>query len=221
MKKQPPLEIVIGEDQALIDALNDSVEVGQVILQTVIDEFIKVPFYDPDADLPSIIQNHEFFRKSYIRQLVLDMHSVPEGSVLELNIDREAERYKISTPSLDQAIVEVNQFGVTLSHFQFTNGKVTVNEEAVQRATDRYRTVIKSKQGLRFLELSQKIMVELKELDSLARPTGTILLNRLHPLQLDRFWKEAEDGYAVHPQFMRRIEKYWARIEEEEKAAVK
>lgn len=220
MKKQP-LEIIIGEDQALIDALNDSVEVGQVLLQTVINEFIKVPFYDAGADLPSIIQKHEFFRKSYIQHLVMEMHPVPEGSVLELDIDREALRYKIPTPSLDQAIVEVNQFGVNLPFFELKNGKVNIRTEAVQRATDRYRTVVKSKHGLRYLELSQKIMVELKELDSLARPTGTILLNRLHPLRLDRFWKEDGDDYIVIPQFMRRIEKYWARIEEEEKAAVK
>jgi len=219
MKKQNS-PIIIDQDQNEIDRINGGVEIVFSFLQRAVAEFKKCPFYDPEADLPTIVQNHEGLRSAYIHKLVREMYPVPEGSVLELDVTEESKKWKIPTPQLDLTISEINKFtaqsNINLSFFELKTGRVEVRENVVKAATDRYIRKVDSKRGRRYIELSKVAISALKEMDDLTRPTGTIILNQLHPVQLARIYKYDGEEYADNPHLIMKMEKQWLLMEEEE-----
>ncbi len=46
-------------------------------------------------------------------------------------------------------------------------------------------------------------------MDELSRKSGMIVLNKLHPVQLSRFYKFDGESYSVLPNIVRRLEKHW------------
>jgi len=217
MKNKP---IIIDQDQVEIDKITSAVETALPLLQKAVDEFQRCAFYDSETDLSTIIQNLEGLRRAFIYEQIRAKFPVPEGSVLELDVEAEAKRWKVPTPQLDRAVAEIIQLigqnGINLSFFMLTNGAVKVQKAVVEKATKRYILTAESDWEQEYIA-DLKLFAEVsKRIDERVRQAGMIFQHKLHPPQLYRFFDLDSDGnLKPNPDTFRRLKKQMARQEAE------
>lgn len=218
MKKLEP--IIVGQEQPKIDQINAEKEQAIPLLLDVWNAFKECPFYDPQADLHTLLLNHDSLKRDYIQKLVREMHPVPEGSVLQLDVSKEAEKYQLPTPKLDIAISHARAFfsnsTINLKFFSVKRNKIVCDDKEVEKYMDRYTTKAYTPLGINVYEKGNKAMQAMMEFQEALDEAGAEMrfLHKLHPAQVNRLFTLDNDGqYKWNPAIFKRIQKKAAVME--------
>lgn len=223
MKNLEP--IIVGQEQEKIEQLNAEVEKAMPILQEAWNAFKKCPFFDSEVDLHRLLLNLDSLRRDHIHKLVREMHQIPEGSVLQLDVSKEAEKYQIPTPELDIAVSlaksHFNNNTINLNLFSVKRNKIVCDSKAVDAYLDRYTTKAFTPLGINAYEKGVKAMKALAEFQNALNEAGAefLFLHKLHPVQINRFFALDEAGdYKWNAAVFKRIQKRAVLLEPKDEA---